>query len=215
MQRANAPVPRKIHPWRIGRNQIVATITGILIFGLLTYILNIQIASTAPLTSINATVYSYQTVNLTYHLSFGSILIDLLFMIPLFCAIACGPWVGIFVGLIGGYAANYLAPPFGNTTFALILAVSYALACFVAGLSFPISQRYSSQGMKIVLASILSIVGISIETGIVGYSEKIALFPFFPDSYGWFLFLSNAIVQTIFALLVANALLWLYNKMSV
>ncbi len=67
--RANVPVPRKINPWRIGRNQIVAAIIGILMFGLLTYILNIQIANTAPLTSINTTVYSYQTVNLTYHLS--------------------------------------------------------------------------------------------------------------------------------------------------
>ena len=213
-QRANAPAPRKINPWRIGRNQIVAAIIGILIFGLLTYILNIQIANTSPLTSINATVYSYQTVNLTYHLSFGSVLIDLLFMIPLFCAIAYGPWVGIGVAFIGGYAANYLAPPFGNTTFALILAASYALACFVAGLNLPISQRFSSQGMKIVLASILSIVGIIIETGIVGYSEKIALFPFFPDSYGWFLFLANAIAQTVFALLVVNMLLLLYNKVK-
>jgi hypothetical protein len=96
----------------------------------------------------------------------------------------------------------------------LILAVNYALACFVAGLNLPISQRFSSQGMKIVLASILSIVGIIIETGIVGYSEKIALFPFFPDSYGWFLFLSNAIVQTVFALLVVNVLLLLYNKVK-
>lgn len=213
-QRANVPVPRKINPWRIGRNQIVAAIIGILIFGLLTYILNIQIANTSPLTSINATVYSYQTVNLTYHLSFGSVLIDLLFMIPLFCAIAYGPWVGIGVAFIGGYAANYLAPPFGNTTFALILAVSYALSCFVAGLNLPISQRFSSQGMKIVLASILSIVGIIIETGIVGYSEKITLFPFFPDSYGWFLFLSNAIAQTVFALLFVNVLLLLYNKVK-
>ena len=134
-------------------------------------------------------------------------------MIPLFCAVAYGPWVGIGVAFIGGYAANYLAPPFGNTTFALILAVSYTLACFIAGLSLPISQRFSSQGMKIALASILSIIGISIETGIAGYSEKIVLFPFFPDSYGWFLFLSNAIVQTVFALLIVNTLLWLYNKL--
>ena len=210
-QTPNVPIMQKENPWSIGRKHILAAIIGTLIFGLFTYLINAQMNNTSALTSINASVYSYQTGNLTYHLSFGGLLIDLLFMIPLFCAVAYGPWVGIFVAFVGGYAANYLAPPFGNNTFGLVLAISYAVACFIAGLSSPISQRYANQSVKLVLASVLSIVGIIVETGGVAYGET-TLFPFFPNSYGWFLFLSNAIAQTICALIVLNALLWIYNK---
>jgi len=190
----------------------VAAIAGILIFGLLTYVVNLLMVNTPQLTAINATVYSYAAGNLTYHISFGGILLDLIFMIPLFLAVAYGPWVGLCVGFIGGYAANFLVPPSGNTTFALVLAISYAIAGFIAGLSLPVSYRYANLGMKIVIASVLSIIGIIVETAITGYSE-ITLFPFFPASYGWFLFLSNAIAQTIFALIVLNGLLWIWNRM--
>ncbi|MEO8970640.1 MAG: protein kinase [Ktedonobacteraceae bacterium] len=208
----NVPLSQKVNPWGFGRKQIVAAITGIIIFGLLTCIVNLLITNTPQLTSINATVYSYTAGNLTYHMSVGDILLDLIFMCPLFLAVTCGPWVGLCVGLVGGYAANYLVPPSGNTTFALVLAVSYAIAGFIAGLSYPISQRSAGLSMKIVIASILSIVGILIETAIMGYGE-ITIFPFFPNSYGWFLFLSNAVVQVIFALIVLNGLLWIWNRM--
>lgn len=206
------PLAQQGNPWSFGRKQLVAAIVGILIFGLLAYIVNLLMVNTPQLTAINATVYSYIAGNLTYHIAVGGILLDLIFMLPLFLAIAYGPWVGICVGLIGGYAANYLAPPSGNTTFALVLAISYGLACAIAGLSSPISQRYASLGMKIVFASILSIIGILIETGVAGYGA-ITLFPFFPNSYGWFLFLSHAVVQAIFALTVLNGLLWVWNSM--
>ncbi len=207
----NVPQSQRVNLWDFGRKQLVATIAGILIFGALTYIVNLLIINAPQLTSINATVYSYAASNLTYHMSAGDILLDLIFMYPLFLAVTCGPWVGLCVGFIGGYAANYLAPPSGNTTFALVLAISYAIAGVIAGLSYPISQRSPSLSMKIVLASAISIVGIIVETAIMGYGE-ITLLPFFPDSYGWFLFLSNAIVQTIFALLVLSGLLWIWYR---
>ncbi len=200
-----------VNLWSFGRKQLVAAIVGILIFGVLTSIVNLLIVNTPQLTSINATVYSYTAGNLTYHMSIGDILLDLILMYPLFLAITCGPLVGLCVGFIGGYAANYLALPSGNTTFALVLAISYAIAGVIAGLSYSISQRSPSLSMKIVFASIFSIAGILIETAITGYGAK-TLLPFFPDSYGWFLFLSNAIVQTIFALLVLNGLLWVWNR---
>lgn len=205
------PLAQRVNPWSFGRKQLVAAIAGILIFGLLTYVVNLLMINTPQLTAINATVYAYAAGNLTYHISVGGILLDLIFMIPLFLAVTYGPWVGIGVGLIGGYAANYPAPPSGNTTFALVLAISYGLACFIAGLSSPISQRYASWGREIVFASVFSIVGILIETALIGYSE-ITLFPFFFNSYGWFLFLSNAVAQSIFALTVLNGLLWVYNQ---
>ncbi len=208
----NVPQSQKVNLWGFGRKQLIATIAGILIFGLLTSIVNLLMVNTPQLTSINATVYSYTAGNLTYHMSVGDILLDLILMYPLFLALTFGPWVGLCVGFIGGYAANYLAPPSDNTTFALVLAISYAIAGFIAGLSYPISQRYASLGMKMLLASAISIVGIIVETAIIGYGE-ITLLPFFPNSYGWFLFLSNAIVQTIFALLVLNGLLWVWNRM--
>lgn len=205
------PLSQQVNPWGFGRKQLVATITGILIFGLLTYIVNLLMVNTPQLTSINTPVYSYMAGNYTYHMSVGDILLDMILMYPLFLAITCGPLVGLCVGFVGGYAANYLAPPTGNTTFVLVLAISYAIAGFIAGLSYPISQRYAKLSMKIVFASICSIAGILIETAITGYSE-ISLVPFFPDSYGWFLFLANAIVQTMFALLVLNGLLWVWNR---
>lgn len=207
----DVPSSKNVNPWGFGRKQLVATITGILVFGLLTYIMNLLIVNTPQLSSVNMAVYSYTAGTFTYHISFGSILLDLIFMYPLFLAVTAGPWVGICVGFIGSYAANYLAPPSGNTTFALVLAISYAIAGLIAGLSYPVSQRSASLSRKIVFASIFTIVGILIETAITGYGE-IILVPFFPDSYGWFLFLSNAVVQIIFALVVLNGLLWVWNR---
>jgi serine/threonine protein kinase len=203
----NVLAPRWANAWTLRHSQIVSAILGIIVFGLLTYSANILIINTAPLTEINATAYAYSTGNLTYHLSFGSIALDFFFMLPLFLAVLYGPWIGIGVAFIGGYVANFFAPPSGNTTFALVLAISYAIAGLITGLSSPIAQRYTNLRMKMLFVSIFSIAGILLETGIMGYGA-IALFPFFPDSYGWFLFLSNAIVQTIFALLFLNGSLW-------
>ena len=202
-----APQSQRTNPWGFGRMQLAVTIAGILIFGLLTASINLLMNNTAPLTGMNNTAYSYVAGNFTYHLSSGDILLDLILLCPLYFAVITGPWTGIFIGFIGGFIANLVAPSSGNASLALALAISYAIAGGIAGLSYPLSKRSTNSGITMLLATIFSIVGILIETAIVGYT-KAMLFPFFPGSYGWFLFLANAIVQTIFALIVLNGLLW-------
>ncbi len=206
-----APQTQRVNSWGFGRLQFTATIAGILIFGLLTAIITLLMNNTAPLTGMNTPAFSYVAGNFTYHLSFGDILLDLILLCPLFFAAISGPWTGILIGFIGGFVANLIAPPPGNTSLALVLAISYAIAGCIAGLSYPLSKRSGNPGMIMLLATIFSIVGILVETAIVGYS-KAMLFPFFPGSYGWFLFVANAIVQTIFALIVLNGLLFIWRR---
>ncbi|HLX39529.1 MAG TPA: serine/threonine-protein kinase, partial [Ktedonobacteraceae bacterium] len=62
----NVPLAQRVNPWGFGRKQLMAAIAGILIFGMLTYSVNLLMVNTPQLTAINATVYSYTVGNLTY-----------------------------------------------------------------------------------------------------------------------------------------------------
>lgn len=58
---------------------------------------------------VNRLWVSVQLGSYIYALTTGSILIALLFAIPLFFGAALGPWVGLLVGAIGSLIGDYFA----------------------------------------------------------------------------------------------------------
>jgi serine/threonine protein kinase len=114
--------------WRIGKQQFVAMIIGVLIYGGITFALYRLSASTSSnnfwITSIGNSAFLPSPLG---------ILVGLASAIPLFFGARYGPWTGLVVSLVSSWLGTYFSP---NAGFIWELLLAAALIGFIAGLAF-------------------------------------------------------------------------------
>lgn len=134
------------------------------IYGSVDYYIDSLFAQSTNL--VNHLWGSVQLGSYTYTLTTGSIIIALLFAIPLFFGAAFGPWVGLLVGAIGSLAGDYIAAQAFGFAFDWHWGVGMSLVGFFASMApYRTRRRYP------VLATffIAAIVGaLAITIGISG-----------------------------------------------
>lgn len=153
---------------------------------------------------------SVQLGSYTYTLTTGSILIALLFAIPMFFGAAFGPWVGLLVGAIGGLSGDYIAAHSFGFAFDWRWGVGMGIIGFFASLApFRTRRRYTGLATTFI-ASIVGALAIAIGIGGAAFSINWSLslafatdlfIEFAPDAFvaiiffSFLLYVCNAIVS--------------------
>ncbi len=148
------------NPWDYG---VAALVVGSGLYGAEDYYINALFASDAS--SLNHLWLSIQFGGSVYTLTTQSLLIALLFAIPLFFGAAFGPWIGLLVGAIGSLAGDYFASGTFGSAFDWRWGVSMGLICFCASLApYRTRQRYTCL-TTILIATIVGSLAIAIGIG--------------------------------------------------
>jgi len=130
--------------WGIGVRQIVFMALGAALYGGLSYVTNIIQLPSAGNVSFRPAI-----------------------VIPLFFGVVFGPWVGLFVGGVGNLIGDYISGygVYWNWD------IGNGLIGFVAGLAMLITWGRYNSTRAIVVAEILSVVGIVVGIAFAAYND--------------------------------------------
>lgn len=155
---------------------------------------------------VNHLWISVQLGSYTYNLTTGSILIALLFAIPLFFGAAFGPWVGLLVGAIGSLVGDYIASHAFGLSFDWCWGVGMGLIGFFASLApFRTRRRYTVLATTFI-ASIVGALAIAVGIGSASFSINWSL----SIASATDLFVNFA-PEALIALIFFSFLLFVYN----
>ena len=199
--RRRASTSLRRDPWN---HRVAALTVGAVLYGAIDYYSNSLFTQNPSF--VNSLWGSVQLGGNTYTLTTGSILIALLFVIPLFFGAAFGPWVGLVVGAIGGLTGDYLASHVFDFLFDWRWGVGMGLIGFFASLAqFRTRRRYSFLAITFI-ASIVGALAIAIGIGGYAYSINWSLNTAFANS----LFIEFA-PAALGAIIIFSFLLFVYN----
>jgi len=199
--RSRVPVSLRRNPWE---HRVVALVVGTGLYGAVNYYSDSLFTQSTNLA--NHLWGSVQFGSHTYMLTTGSILIGLLFVIPLFFGAAFGPWIGLLVGAIGGLTGDYIAAHSFGFAFDWHWDVGMGLIGFFASLAqFRTRRRYSALATTFI-ASIVGALAIAIGIGGAAFSINWSLSMAFAIN----LFIEFA-PDTLVALVFFSFLLFVYN----
>lgn len=130
--------------WGIGVRQIVFMALGAALYGGLSYVTNVIQLPSAGNVSFRPAI-----------------------VIPLFFGVVFGPWVGLFVGGVGNLIGDYISGygVYWNWD------IGNGLIGFVAGLAMLITWGRYNSTRAIVIAEILSVVGIVVGIAFAAYND--------------------------------------------
>ncbi len=151
------------HPWSIGKREILAAIIGTLIYGILEYIIDGQVMNFNS--SINTPFYTFYINGISTNISPGTIWADLIFAIPLFLAVAYGPWVGMFAIGIGSYLPDYFTHYTQTFNVSWYWYLGYVLIALIASISYMRARGNNKAGTPIFSAIFWTIIGLAIGSG--------------------------------------------------
>lgn len=192
----------------IGRTEIIAALVGIVIYGIVTFILG-EIFVNARGSFVYSAIFPGEGSQLSYAVVWGDILVGLCFFIPCFFAVSYGPLIGVVVAAIGtllGDVTSQFLPPW-------YWFVGIAALGFISGLAFISTRGVYNKVTNILLAVAYSFVGIFIWAVIrlsgdfTGDLTNTAHNLGIPFSYVLILTLVQlvSLVPLVIALIVANA----------
>lgn len=169
---------QKVQIWTIGRRQIVAMVVGAILYGLL-----IQGSIALPVS--------------TFTILFPALIISLFF------GAVFGPWVGLFIGLVGYFINQFL--PFGNHSYAFTTNLGHALAGFIAGIALVVTRGQYSSARNSFIAGVFAVLALALGFGFA--LSTLGLSP----SEAWSVFISLFLTNGIYSLIALPILLLIYN----
>jgi len=167
-QKSKPSIP-KVNIWKIGKRQVVAAIIGIVLFGVLDYVLG-ALVSNAP---SNSPLFNpIGGLSFSPYDTFIGVLYGLIFTVPLFFAVEFGPWVGLASVVIGAWLGDYAA--FHSLIFPWYLYTSDAIFAFISGLALLQTRGRYDNWRAITTAVIMSAIGIISSNILVAIGDSIA-----------------------------------------
>ncbi len=198
------PTPSRRDPWD---HKAAAMTIGAFLYGVADYYIDSLFVQSTNL--VNHLWFSIQLGSYTYTLTTGSILIAVLFAIPLFFGAAFGARVGLLVGVIGSLAGDCFAAHAFGFTLDWHWWISMGLIGFFACIApFRTRRRYPAL-VTTFFATIVGTLAIAIGIGGAAFSTSWSLntvtatnlfIEFAPDAlfaiifFSFLLFVYNAIV---------------------
>ncbi len=202
---------RKARVWSIGLRQIVAMIVGTAIFTIVGYALDSLLIRTANSSVLTDPIFRSLSGTFLGYISMSSLLIGLTFMIPLFFAVEFGPWVGLVVATVGSLLADSISTYMSYFAIQWYWYLAIAVLGFVAGLALAITRgRYNTLG-GVVIAMIMSTVGIFL-CYLIGVSGDSIIYPYERSSFAPELF--GLTLNNVLCLILLLILLLIYNAIT-
>ncbi len=199
------------HPWRIGKRELLAALIGTIIFGILNYSLDLQFVNTYNTSNVSF-FNSFYIININGNFAGISPYIicgDLIFVIPLFLAVAYGPWVGMFVASIGSLLSDYFSHFLTTSGLGWNWYVGYAIIALIASIAYMRARGNNKIGTPGFSAIFWTIVGLVIGGGFISFCDaQIYHYP----NVGWVDFIYWTIPQPIVAIVALIITLAIYNS---
>jgi serine/threonine protein kinase len=199
----------KVHVWRLGKRQLIATVIATVLFTLAYFGFNklstVNINPSTGLSSVFSPIFSSLNNSFGSAFTTGAMLFYLVYTIPLFFAVEFGPWAGAISVVVGNLLGDYFAfHQLNNTQW--YYYVGNPLLVFIPG--FVLAILYSTSGRKatipIVLA--LTVAGIVASNLLEAIGDTIAFHFAVGDLFGEFAGFSLAGLVCLIALPVALAI---------
>lgn len=152
-------VASRENAWSMGRRQIVALLVGMVLFGLVNWLVDLFFAAAAN-DGFSSPQYQPFWVFGGGGLSLLTIALGLSLVIPAFFAARFGPWVWVGSALVGDLLGNALSGTLSASFNPWYSYLTYALFGFIAGLAFVRTRgRYTTRGALLALA-VSNVVGL-------------------------------------------------------
>ena len=196
------------HPWSIGRREILAAIIGTLIYGILEYILDGQVMNFNS--SINTPFYTFYINGITTNISPGTIWADLVFAIPLFLAVAFGPWVGMFAIGVGSYLPDYFSHYMQTFSVPWYWYLGYVLMALIASIAYMRARGRNKAGTPIFSAIVWTILGLAIGSGFPSWVDTQVYHA--TSNFAWSEFIYSTIPTAIVVIVVFIISLSIFNS---
>jgi serine/threonine protein kinase len=199
----------KVHVWRMGKRQLIATVIGTVLFTLAYFGLDklstVNVNPNTGVSSLFNPIFSSLSNTFAFSFTFGSILFNLAFSIPLFFAVEFGPWAGAISVIVGNLLGDYLALQHLNN-----LQWYYYIGnpLFVCIPGFVVAILYSTPGKKVTIPIVLAltVAGIVISNLLESIGDTIRFQFAAGDLFGEFAGASLASVICLIALPIALAI---------
>jgi len=185
-------------------------IIGVVLYTGLTYytdLLFIQNKST-DFSSPFYSAFTFNVGNSIVNIGNGFILVSLFVLIPIFCGLAFGPWVGLVVGIVGSFLGDLLTNASATIGPIWNYNVGIALTAFIAGLALLSTKGSYNSGRSIAIAEGFSAFGI-VAASVFITLTKIGISPTPIDTSGFFL--GTALPPLVLGLILLPILLLTYN----
>lgn len=152
---------KQVSVWSIRHQQIVAMIFGVVIYGIVNYLLDLLFLSAL---GNNFSSPLYQTFWPFSFVGFNIVntLVGLGLIIPCFFGVRFGPWVGLATATFGDLLGNALSSTLSASFNPWYSYVTYAIFGIISGLAFVRTRGHYKTRGAIISVVVISIIGLII-----------------------------------------------------
>jgi len=152
---------KQVSVWSIRHQQIVAMIFGVVIYGIVNYLLDLLFLSAL---GSNFSSPLYQTFWPFSFVGFNIVntLVGLGLIIPCFFGVRFGPWVGLATATFGDLLGNALSSTLSASFNPWYSYVTYAIFGIISGLAFVRTRGHYNTRGAIISVVVISIIGLII-----------------------------------------------------
>jgi uncharacterized membrane protein len=189
------------NPWD---HRVAALVVGASLYGAGNYYINTLFSSYASF--LNHLWISIQLGSSIYALTTQSLLIAVLFAVPLFFGAAFGPWIGLLVGAIGSLVSDYFAAGASSLAFNWHWGAAMGLIGFCASLAPYRTRRRYTCLTTILIATIVGALAIAIGIGGAFFSLNWSLNPAYTINV-----FASFVPSALVAIIIFSFLIFMYN----